>query len=120
VGGNTIQEWELVATGANNSHSDVVKSTCHCLACSPFSTLAFSFSNMGCSTFSGMFSCRSPISPLISLTTGALRVLLRVLSMSRSKGINSRFWDLRPCMHQTQVFFFFFKKKKKKKKIKTR
>jgi hypothetical protein len=72
VGGNTIHEWELVTIGANNSHNDVVKSTCHALACSPFSTLALSFSNMGYSTFSGMFSCQSPISSLISLTIVAL------------------------------------------------
>ena len=46
VGGNTIHKWELVAIGANNSCSDVVKSASHALACSPFSALTFSFSNM--------------------------------------------------------------------------
>jgi hypothetical protein len=36
VDGNTIHEWELVATGANKSLSDVVNSTCHALTCSTF------------------------------------------------------------------------------------
>jgi hypothetical protein len=99
VGGSTIHKWELVATSANKSHNDVVKSTCHALTSSWFSTLSSSFSNIGCSTFLGMLSLWSPISPLISLSTSALRVLLRVLSILGSKGINSKFRDLQPCIH---------------------
>jgi hypothetical protein len=33
VGGNTIHEWELVATSVNKSLSDVVKSMFQALAC---------------------------------------------------------------------------------------
>jgi hypothetical protein len=40
VGGSTIQEWKLVATSANNSRSDVVKSTFQALASSSFLALA--------------------------------------------------------------------------------
>jgi hypothetical protein len=115
MGGNIIHEWEQVATGANKSRSDVVNSTCHALTCSTFSTLASSFSNTGCSTFLGMLSRWSPISPLNSLSKGALRVLLRVLSISGSKGINSKFWDLRPSIHQAKDFFFVLNKKNKNK-----
>ena len=106
VGGSTIHERELVATGANKSCSEVVKSTCQALTCSTFFALASSFSNVGCFTFSGMLFCQSPISPLISLTIVALRVLLRVLSSSGSISINSKFRDLRPRTHQTKIFFF--------------
>ena len=56
MGGNTIHKWEFVITGANKSLSDVVKSKFQALACSRFSALASSFSNLGCSTFLGMLS----------------------------------------------------------------
>jgi hypothetical protein len=60
---------EFIAMGVNKSLRDLVRST-----------------------FSG--TSQSPISTVGSNSTGVLRFLIKVLSNSRSRGINSKFKDL--------------------------
>jgi hypothetical protein len=85
-----MHEWELVAIGVNNSWSNIVKSTSYARLYSPFPTLA-----------SWYFSCSSSFAFLgfASISSLALCTLLRFLSKSGSKGVNSKFKDHRPCIH---------------------